>query len=176
VAGSKRRKTALAFVAGAFVLLMGGLFLGIGVWCLWRDWRVNNVFREVRATVIGTRIDTHSDDGKQKYLPRVIFAYEVGGQEYRSPRYDTAKSSGSKSRAQEIIDRYEKGQIVTAYYDPEDPDMAVLARGYAIEGPGFATIGLTFMLPTTVALVWMIVLVLRARRRAVVTLSEALGS
>jgi hypothetical protein len=66
------------------------------------------------------------------HRPVVEFRYEVQGQEFTSKTIfpDMFKIGGNLGRvaARAPLDRFKKGQQVTAYYIPESPEVACLNR------------------------------------------------
>jgi hypothetical protein len=75
----------------------------------------------------------------------VRYEYVVGGRTYTCDRVSFGDhSSSDAARAQAIVKRYPKGRKVTAYYDPEDPSLAVLERGTS--GWTYAPLGMGLLL------------------------------
>jgi hypothetical protein len=59
--------------------------------------------------------------------PDIRYEYEVNGQRYESAQLDvTGRFGGTPGRVAQALMRYEPGQKVRVYYDPEDPSRAVL--------------------------------------------------
>ena len=83
---------------------------------------------------IETQTSTASSDGKQKsetvQHPKIIYQYQIDGQNYKGTRISFSSSSGD---ARQIVARYPQGQSVQVYYNPDHPQRAVLVPG----GSGF---------------------------------------
>lgn len=62
--------------------------------------------------------------------PRVEYEYTVAGKTYRGRRIDLGEKTSSYE-LEAILDRYPVGTAVTVYYDPADPNTAVLDRDMA---------------------------------------------
>jgi len=104
------------------------LFLGIGVTMAAKEQRRLSVFQPVTATVLGTRVDTHSDSDGSTYEPVVVYRYRVGDREYTASRVTPLKESRSGGWARRVTARYNVGGNYTAFYDPANPADAFLVR------------------------------------------------
>jgi hypothetical protein len=131
---------------GLYLLVVGGRELSMGLasarWAQGEgrvaDW---NVELDTRYRQ-GGRTDTY-------WLVDVVYAYDVGGAEYTS----TIKSRyPSQQGADEFLARYPVDKPLTVYYDPEDPERAVLERGIGwmtvlklLAGLAFASVGIWWL-------------------------------
>jgi len=80
------------------------------------------------------------------YSPRVRYEYVVDGRTYTCDCVSFGDhSSSDAARAQKVVNRYPKGTKVTAYYDPEDPRLAVLETGTSWSTYAPLGIGLLFV-------------------------------
>ena len=83
----------------------------------------------VPATVVSSNVRSHSGEDTS-YSVNILYAYAVGGREYRSNRYNFMGGSSSGYQGKrEIVDRHPPGTRVTAYVNPDDPTEAVIERG-----------------------------------------------
>ncbi|OAI54783.1 hypothetical protein AYO44_14225 [Planctomycetaceae bacterium SCGC AG-212-F19] len=71
--------------------------------------------------------------------PRVEYEYQVGGKTYRNQRITIGEKT-SEYELEEILARYPVGAAVTVYYDPANPQTAVLERDI-FNGKMFAALG-----------------------------------
>jgi hypothetical protein len=82
--------------------------------------------------------------GHYTYYPNVAYEYQVGASSYTGNRISVVSSGSSDSSyAQNVLDYYYVGAVVTVHYDPNDPTRSVLEIG----GPAdyvFLIIGLVF--------------------------------
>ncbi len=86
-------------------------------------------FEPVRARILASKIETHSDSDGTSYQPRIRYAYNVDGRRHVSERiaYDMGGGgSGDRSDAQETLNNFPVGSVRTAYYNPGDPAQSVL--------------------------------------------------
>ncbi len=79
-------------------------------------------------------VNTDMDSGIRHgtYRPVLEYAYEVNGKSYRANHRvfgDEAVAYGSSGRAEAIIGDYPPDKTVEVYYDPTDPENAVLIPG-----------------------------------------------
>jgi hypothetical protein len=76
------------------------------------------------------------------YFVRVVYAFNVGGVEYKGTRINTGLDylhpdlelpyhyvGRERSNQQELLSRYRADRYVEVYYDPADPSQSVLSRG-----------------------------------------------
>src|SRR4051794_12497911 len=61
--------------------------------------------------------------------PRVEYEYRVDKKKYRGHKIDLGEKTSSYE-LEKILDRYPVGAAVTVYYDPADPNRAVLDREF----------------------------------------------
>ena len=72
-----------------------------------------------------------SGDGADKkttvqYSPKIVYRYQIDGQNYEGTRISFASESGN---AQQIVSNYPKGKSVRVYYNPGKHKQAVLVPG-----------------------------------------------
>ncbi len=120
------KKLALIF-GGAFILLPGIFFL-VGLGLSIHQRRIIETYRPVQARVLLRRVETVSGRNNDTYKPLVRYRYRVNGHTYTSQRYNALNDSASYSWAQTCIHRYHVGQRCAAWYNPENPNLAVLDR------------------------------------------------
>ena len=125
-------------MGGFAELVFFGLFLLVGcagivmmvMTLLIPEWRVNNEFVETTCVVRGKRIGESHSEGVS-YRAEINIEYQIAGKKYTTTTYDIngTYSSGRESK-QEIIDQFDIGRQYVCWYDPADPETAVLVRGY----------------------------------------------
>lgn len=151
--GQKTPFGCLALAFGSF-LAIGWLFFhlfflrpALGVLAA-RSWT------EASCTVLESRVAESSDSDGTTYKPDILYSYSMGGIAYQSRRYEflDAYSSGYDGKA-EIVARYPPGSRTVCYVDPDDPNEAVLTRGFS---PGylFGLLPLLFVAVGAGGLVW----------------------
>ncbi len=131
------------FFAVMLVVGCAGIVFGI-VWLIVPEWRVNHGFVEHTCKVIEKRVDEVPSEKGLLFRPEVKIDYEVQGVTYSPYTYDIHHTTRStRDEAQAAIDRFTVGQTYPCWYDPADPSIAVLVRGYqwwiwpALLIPGF---------------------------------------
>jgi hypothetical protein len=75
-------------------------------------------------------------EGDTTYEPRVGYAYDVGGRAYENARltFGGQVQDGNPSGAQRTVARYPIGAIVHVFYNPANPQDAVLERRSGVSG------------------------------------------
>ena len=77
-------------------------------------------------------VESHSSDDGTTYSIEVRYRYTVDGVEYRGDRYQFlgGSSSGYDSK-KEVVDELSEGTITTCWFDPADPSVSVMKRGFS---------------------------------------------
>lgn len=97
-----------------------------------RNWPTAN--GRVQYATVETR-SSRNDSGTSSttFQARIIYGYEIGGQTLRSERVSFGEvSTSDPADAEEIVARYQPGTTVTVYYDPQNPELAVLEPGVSL--------------------------------------------
>jgi len=86
---------------------------------------------ETPCVVISSRVKSHEGDEGATYSVDILYAYEVGGKQYKSNRYQFMGGSSSGYAGKErIVDAHPPGHGTVCYVNPADPTDAVLERGF----------------------------------------------
>ncbi len=110
-------------------LLFALIFITIGVGLVKQQAYRLTAYQSVAAEVLEVGIDHSTGSDGAIYRPRVLHRYEVDGREYTSDNALPMDISGSdQSWAQRIVSRFQKGEKVTAWVSPEDPNRSYLVR------------------------------------------------
>jgi hypothetical protein len=134
--GSSRlgRAGELLFFAAFFLLGAAGLAVIIA-WFVVPQWRVQNYFIRHTCTVLDTRLG-FSEDGAM-FRPEIEIEYCLNGENYRVWTYDIATArnaansySSDKEGKQAVLDAFVPLKQYPCWYDPDDPSVVVLERGY----------------------------------------------
>jgi hypothetical protein len=116
----------------AILFVLGCVFLYnfLGTWFL-PTWRVNHAFVEHTCTVRDKRISEKTEGQLTQYLPEVRIEYQVGATSYATWAYALPNSYyANKEEVQEIVGRFQADHEYPCWYDPDNPQVAVLVRGY----------------------------------------------
>ncbi len=156
--GGPRAALLGALVLGVVFFGLGAIFVGVGI-NGYREGQETKSWPSTTGHVISAdvdeKIETRRDmNDRQRteytYTPAVRYEYTVGERTYLGHRVKADDYGGSPDRAYGIVNRYPAGSDVTVFYNPDEPDQAVLETGadtmgvYLFGGIGalFAVIGL----------------------------------
>jgi hypothetical protein len=135
-----QRRTGSSKLGSAGEALFFAVFLVFGIAAFtitlatmaWPELRANRHFLETHCTIVKTAISELRTDDGPAYRPDITIAYEVSGKKFKTVTYDAARMySSSKANAREIADQFRVGEQYVCWYDPRDPQQAVLVRGYS---------------------------------------------
>jgi hypothetical protein len=111
--------------------------------------RANARFVPVEATVIAAGVEEFrftSNPGRRKaatsYSPVISYDYAVAGTRYRGTIFRFTPGNMSHDAAQAIVDSRPSGSRFQAYYDPDQPAIAVADRS----APGYGSAMLLILL------------------------------
>jgi hypothetical protein len=147
------------------VLGISAVFFLIGAGLSWWGWtivrnaRASAAWPTTQGQITASEIEHSRDsEGDDSYTPRVTYTYQVNGLSYESYMIKYGETSyGNEGTALEILSRYPVGQAVNVYYDPTNPDRAVLEPGvsggsYILLGIGVLFVGVS-LVPAPVYLI-----------------------
>jgi len=87
----------------------------------------------VKVSKVASETVTHGRSRGTMYVPVVRYVYRVEGKDYRSDRIAVGDlRNGHVTKVKPVVNRYPAGSTVTVFYDPEEPQEALL------EAPGAA--------------------------------------
>jgi hypothetical protein len=95
----------------------------------------------VQATVLATRVESHSDSDGTTYSPVVVYRYWVNDQQFTSRRALPVNESRSGRWAHRVVGQFNPGRTYTAWYDPANPADAFIVRAHSVIAPVFTLIG-----------------------------------
>lgn len=135
-----KKKTLLmtvGFAGVAMFWLAVGLYLGyVAVLTItslgWPEVTARVLQSEIVEKHVKTGETRVGSGGIKRFTVEVTYAYTVDGQQFTSKRYALFTSLNGRSRfhAEELRKPYLPGREVPAYYDPADPNRAVLVVGW----------------------------------------------
>jgi len=100
------------------------------------EWRVNHDFAAHRCRVLDARLAKKESDDGVVYRPEVLIEYTLDGRSYQTWTFDIAGAYTADRAAQEarlaafVVDRQEPREY-PCWYDPLDPSVVVVVRGYS---------------------------------------------
>lgn len=136
------------------IVAVGFVFLAIAYSTYVRpEYRVNQEFKQTEGRIIDKRLLIAQDRNGTVYRPEFHVNYEVDGRTYNVWTYNiTADTTSHRASQEEILNNYEIGRSYPCWYDPLDPQVAVLVRGYSAFGFILAGFGLLVTLIGLVSL------------------------
>lgn len=116
-------------IFGAVFAVIGLLVLKPLVLTPLQKTRAAKTWGTVEATVISSKVKSHTSDDSTTYSPYIAYAYEVGGEEYLGDQYTFmgGSSSGYDSKAA-IVRNFPKGSTFNVYVNPDNPAESVINR------------------------------------------------
>ncbi len=118
-------------------LLIGGIFLSIGIATLWflffvplRQHSASRHWVKVPATVIlSERLRSHSGSkGRNVYRTVILYEYQYNGRTHRSDRYALTQVENSSKSSTAEMRRPPAGTRISCYVNPDDPAQALVDR------------------------------------------------
>jgi hypothetical protein len=123
----------VVMLAAGFAFLGTAVFLAAGALGVRRGLRTYSWRRaegRVVRSLVGRETEATGEGTVDHYRAEVRYRYEAAG----APREGSAlhasdRGSPSRARAERLAARYPEGARVAVFYDPAEPDRAVLERG-----------------------------------------------
>ena len=146
-------------------LFFFGLFFTVGAGLAYWGWTVlqkaqaSTTWPSVQGEILASDVNYWSDEDGDYYQPEVTFEYTVADRRYEASRinFSSDTSYNTNDDAQAVTNRYPVGQTIPVYYDPTEPDTAVLEPGatagsYLLLGIGGFFILLSLIIGPIIAL------------------------
>ena len=131
----------MVVISGSTILViaLAGVFIAVGLFMLYR--LVKNVQKakqsknwmttpgKVLFSDVDVQYSTNADDEPVKmYQAKVVYEYDVFGMHYEKDRiaFNTGMRSSNYRKHAAVAAAYPAGNSVTVFYNPDDPDDAVL--------------------------------------------------
>lgn len=122
-------------IAGCTLFVLGGLVFGVHGYTVYQNGVASENWPTAEGTVIQSEIKksertTGTGSSKRtevRHIPQVAYTYTVDGQSYRSSRITFGAINALNAGA--TVNRYPKGKSIEVFYDPKNPDEAVLQPG-----------------------------------------------
>ena len=81
----------------------------------------------------GIEIADHHGRDVTCYTPNITYTYSVGGQLYRNRQVSTGEHGSNNIKyAQRVVGKYIPNMSVDVFYNPNDPNNALLEAGFSI--------------------------------------------
>ncbi len=121
----------------AFFLVLGAVFLVLLLRMpVLPEWRANHEFVGATCSVLDKRVGERAGAAASGFRPEIQIHYTVGGRPYEIWTYDITFNSSwayssNRDQRQAQIDQFELFHQYPCWYDPQDPTVAVVSRGYS---------------------------------------------
>ncbi len=113
----------LVFSAAAIACIVFGLF-AMRAWSRSRGWA------STTGTILSSTVTHFSGRTGTTYRPMVMYGYSVGAVRYSSNRISFRPIvTSDHDTALKAAGKYARDRTVPVFYDPQDPEQAVLDRG-----------------------------------------------
>jgi hypothetical protein len=152
--------------AGLFALALGaiGVILIIQYARNKQKAQASNSWPSAPGKITGheIRVDEGDDDSNQvRYIPEVHFEYQIDGNPYQGKRisFGSEPDFSSRQKAEAFLEAYPVESATTAYFNPENPQEAVLTQGVRkmtaslIVGIVMVVLMVCFLCPIVISLV-----------------------
>ncbi|QDV15521.1 hypothetical protein Pan153_01350 [Gimesia panareensis] len=135
-----RTKTGMHQVGRKLVLFIGFVFIFVGYLMAYQKGlplleraKASKEWPTTDGVVLESKIESHhsSNSSSSTYSPKVIYRYEVEGQEFKGDTvwFGNDVSTSDRSMSSKTVKKYPVQKNVTVYYDPAEPAVAVLEPG-----------------------------------------------
>ena len=141
----------VVFLAGGALAALGGVFVFSGVRNMRRASQ-SMKWPSVPGTITSSQLVTGGTIRSRWYKAHVTYTFSVNGQTYTGDKvvFGDARS-GNQPQEQAVVSRYTAGAPVEVFYDPLQPQQAVLQRktrgsiSYLIAGVFLIFMGIVFI-------------------------------
>ncbi len=109
----------------------------------WRRYRESENWVPVTAQIVSGNISARRGSKSTSYVLDIKYSYKVLGQSYENNQFSFGSEGtgyDTRKKAEGILAKYPIGNQVTIYYDPNNPQQAVLERKYDSTGAILAVI------------------------------------
>ena len=123
-------------IVGAVLAAIAALFIGIG-WYSRQKVRASQAWPSAPGRVLASGVEVSSgNEGGNVYRAQITYSYQVGGREFRNNRrvFGDSVSSGNRGAAERTAARFAAGSSVPVFYNPANPQDAVLERTSGVAG------------------------------------------
>ncbi len=122
------------------IMLAGGLFLIAAGYQYWVAWTARKHWSTTDGVVRASGLDAFDGANRKsrttpRYILQVVYEYRVNDQTYEGRQVGFGGTAYGLEEARRKLRQYPQGVLVTVYYDPANPNKAVLEPDPA--GVGF---------------------------------------
>jgi len=109
----------------------------------WRRYRESENWVSASAQIVSGNISARRGSKSTSYVLDIKYAYKVLGQSYENNQFSFGSEGtgyDTRKKAEGMLAKYPIGNQVTIFYDPNNPQQAVLERKYDSTGAILAVI------------------------------------
>ncbi len=134
-----RRQKKMTRGRAQLVIALGVLFLIFPSVTGIRSLRVLR-YSWVEGTVLSTTLKSNVRGRSSHHWPVIEYSYMVGNVTYRNDLFNPLNDDGTEKWAREILQQYSLGAVCSVFYNPSDPQEAVLSRT-----PNYSTVSVAII-------------------------------
>ena len=116
------------------VMGLGGLIGAVFLFWDNEDRTMRSTYKQTTCKIeqAEVTVDEHLTGGRRNrhisrtYYPEIVYSYSVNGEEYQSDMYRFYEMGMTETEATTVVGRYTEGGSASCYYDPANPEDAVL--------------------------------------------------
>jgi hypothetical protein len=123
-------------LAGVTLLAVAALFIGIG-WFSRQKVKASQAWPSAPGRVLASGVEVSSgSEGGNVYRAQVTYSYQAGGRDFQNNRrvFGDSVSSNDRGAAERTAARFVAGSSVPVFYNPANPQDAVLERKSGVAG------------------------------------------
>lgn len=147
---------ALLAIIGTFVC---------GVVIMYLQYRYTYVYPSVKGEIVETTVSYNQIQSSElrsvSVSPHAVYKFVVDGKEYvgkkiniyKSFSYSNLDPDAATETADKFLEKYPIGSKVTVYYNPENPEDAIIEAGFDLVGIGVTLAGLLLMIVAGIVIV-----------------------
>ncbi len=109
----------------------------------WQRYRESDNWVPATAQIVSGNISAQKGSKNTSYVVNIRYTYTVLGQIFEGGQFSFGSEGtgyDTRNRAEKVIAQYPAGSQATIYYDPNNPQQAVLERKYDSTGATLAVI------------------------------------
>ncbi len=119
---------------GKFLFLPFGFWVSVlGVITLYLLFKLVKTFffKKTEGVIVKSQVKkVENQISYDYYYPLIEYEYSVNGKKYKSDRIFLSKLESDYSTVKKIVDKFPVGKKITIYYNPFNPEEAILKRNY----------------------------------------------
>jgi len=132
-----------------FILIFFAVGIGLSIWggIVIRNASVSEGWPQTQGEIVSSYVDSSADSDGTTYSADIKFMYVVNDRWLTGDVVNFGEYGSSNMRhADEIVNRYPIGKIVSVYYNPEQPETAVLEPGLTWSSYFILFMGIIFLI------------------------------